>query len=32
METIKINFLNDTTLEININEKFIGERGELTVL
>ncbi len=25
----KINFLNDTTLEININEKFIGERGRI---
>ena len=25
----QINFLNDTTLEININEKFIGERGRI---
>ena len=25
----KINFLNNTTLEININEKFIGERGRI---
>ena len=25
----KINFLNETTLQININEKFIGERGRI---
>ena len=24
-----INFLNDTTLKININEKFVGERGRI---
>ena len=24
-----INFLNETTLKININEKFIGERGRI---
>ena len=25
----EINFLNETTLQININEKFIGERGRI---
>ncbi len=25
----KINFLNDNTLKININEKFVGERGRI---
>ena len=25
----EINFLNDTTLKININEKFVGERGRI---
>jgi hypothetical protein len=25
----KINFLNQNTLEVSINEKFIGERGRI---
>ena len=25
----EINFLNETNLQININEKFIGERGRI---